>query len=192
MSGHHSCFLLIALGPSFQVKGGDAGSGVCGRPRGYPRGSTSARKVRTCDSCTPRGSTCIIAQTNRVSSSRYIGQQVHCATNLPRCQNTTTRQTWESFAAFQSLGRIWLHHNMYRALGAQLKTAAQRPPAQADQQIPNQTTAGCISLKERCPEGLLSTSGKAMACERVHVYLECTSSIASVMHTGKKRIHQEC
>ena len=30
---------------------------------------------------------------------------------------------------FQSLGRIWLHHNMYRTLGAQLKTAAQRPPA---------------------------------------------------------------
>jgi hypothetical protein len=54
----------------------------------------------------------------------------HCAeaTNVPWCKKNTTRQTWESFAASQSLYRVWLLHNMYRTSGEQLKMAAQRPP----------------------------------------------------------------
>ena len=46
-------------------------------------------------------------------------QPGHCAeaTNVPWCQNNTTRQIWESFAASQSLCRMWLLHNMYRTWG---------------------------------------------------------------------------
>ena len=53
-------------------------------------------------------------------------QPGHCAeaTNVPWCQNSTTRLIWEIFAASQSLCRMWLLHNVYRTWGEQLKTAA--------------------------------------------------------------------
>jgi hypothetical protein len=60
-----------------------------------------------------------------------LRQPGHCAeaSTVPtRCQNSTPRQNWESFAASQSMCRMWQLHNMYRTWGEQLKTAAQRPP----------------------------------------------------------------
>lgn len=66
------------------------------------------------------------------TGSKSNHQKIH-----PGATNSTSRPTWEGFAATQSLGRVWLHHNMYRTLGEQLITAAQRPPIQADQQRHN-------------------------------------------------------
>ena len=46
-------------------------------------------------------------------------QQAYCAgaTSQPRCQDSTTRQIWEGFAASQALGRMWLLHDMYQDMG---------------------------------------------------------------------------
>ena len=72
-----------------------------------------------------------------------LRQPGHCAeaTNVTWCQNNTTRQMWESFAASQSLYRMWLLHNIYRAWGNSSKRLLKDHPTHADQQIPNETTA---------------------------------------------------